>query len=360
MASADVLSPLPTPNQPWTTPTEPTTPSTSNKDVFDPKKHLNFSPPSKVYTMTDIGLPEDTGVSPLAVSEPFPLFTPEAVMRMREEVLSDSVLRNCQFSSTLAQAQLRGYADKYAPFVYDAWKHPATLRAVSQIAGIDLALQFDYEIGHINLSFKTEEQKERELRAYHSNESSNTPSDDAPIVGWHRDSYPFVCVAMLSDCSSMIGGETALRTGTGEVLKVRGPQMGHAVVLQGRYITHQALRALGAAERITMVTSYRPRSPHVRDDTVLTTVRPISDLDTLYFQFAKYRLEMLEERVRAQLRELVDAKTAGRAIATRKLKAFLTEQERFLAHTNKEMVDEDEVEAGAVAEEGLPPVEMGM
>lgn len=30
---------------------------------------------------------------------------------------------------------------------------------------------------------------------------------------------------MLSDCTGMIGGETALRTGTGEVMKVRGPAM---------------------------------------------------------------------------------------------------------------------------------------
>jgi hypothetical protein len=30
---------------------------------------------------------------------------------------------------------------------------------------------------------------------------------------------------MLSDCTNMIGGETALRTGTGEIMKVRGPAM---------------------------------------------------------------------------------------------------------------------------------------
>ncbi|KAK0647053.1 hypothetical protein B0T16DRAFT_172228 [Cercophora newfieldiana] len=341
MAAADVLLPsIATPN--WPSPSETATiPPT--KDAFDPKKHLNFTPPAKVFTMKDIGLPEDTGVSPLAVSEPFPLFTPEAIMRMREEVLSNDVLTKCQYSSNLAQAQLRGYADKYAPFVYDAWKHPTTLAAVSQVAGIDLTLQFDFEIGHINLSFKTEEQKQRELQAYLEGIASNTPTDDMPIVGWHRDSYPFVCVTMLSDCREMIGGETALRMGTGEVLKVRGPQMGHAVVLQGRYIEHQALRALGAMERITMVTSYRPRSPRVRDDTVLTTVRPISDLSELYYQFAKYRLEIMEERIREQLRELVDTKMAGRKIALKKMKAFLAEQEHFLAHTNREMVEEDEV-----------------
>jgi hypothetical protein len=48
--------------------------------------------------------------------------------------------------------------------------------------------------------------------------------DDDAIVGWHRDSYPFVCVLMMSDTTGMVGGETALRTGTDEIKKVRGPQ----------------------------------------------------------------------------------------------------------------------------------------
>lgn len=83
---------------------------------------------------------------------------------------------------------------------------------------MDLDIQMDLEIGHINLCVKSEEQKDRELEAY------NKGLDEQPIVGWHFDSYPFVCVLMLSDCTDMIGGETALRTGTGEILKVRGPQ----------------------------------------------------------------------------------------------------------------------------------------
>lgn len=68
--------------------------------------------------------------------------------------------------------------------------------------------------------------------------------DDKPVVGWHNDSYPFVCVLMLSDCTDMVGGETALQTGTGEVLKVRGPTMGCAVVMQGRFIMERLLYAL--------------------------------------------------------------------------------------------------------------------
>lgn len=77
--------------------------SSLGNDDFDPKRHLAFKEVPKVYTMKDIGLPEDTGISPVAVSEPFPLFTEEAVMRMRQEVLSPEVLGNCQYSSNLCK-----------------------------------------------------------------------------------------------------------------------------------------------------------------------------------------------------------------------------------------------------------------
>ena len=123
--------------------------------------------------------------------------------------------------------------DRFAPFIYDTWKNPETLAIVSKIAGIDLVTEMDFEIGHINISVKSEKQREEELRAYAEKASTEADEgiagcpweDDKPIVDWHTDSYPFVCVTMLSDCTNMIGGETALRTGTGDILKVRGPQM---------------------------------------------------------------------------------------------------------------------------------------
>ena len=81
-------------------------------DDFNPGKHLDFKFPSKVHTMTDLKLHEGTGVSPYAVSEPFPLFTEEAVQRMRAEIFRTEVWENCQYSSNLAQCQLRGFAAK--------------------------------------------------------------------------------------------------------------------------------------------------------------------------------------------------------------------------------------------------------
>lgn len=80
-------------------------------NVFDPKKHLRWTLPSKIHKMSDIKLSEDSGVSPMAVSEPFQLFTLEAIRQMRSEIMSKVVLRNCQYSSNLAKkGQLRGYA----------------------------------------------------------------------------------------------------------------------------------------------------------------------------------------------------------------------------------------------------------
>lgn len=89
------------------------------------------------------------------------------------------------------------------------------------------------EIGHINISVKSTEQTrneiatiEREKRSHDEDEGiAGCPwEDDKPVVGWHTDSYPFVCVTMLSDCTNMVGGETALRTADGTVMKVRGPK----------------------------------------------------------------------------------------------------------------------------------------
>ncbi|KAI9848697.1 MAG: hypothetical protein M1837_006784 [Sclerophora amabilis] len=325
-----------------------------NIPAFEHSKHLDFSEPPKTYSMQELGFPEGTGVSPVAVSDPFPLFSKEAIDAMRTEVLSDQVWDNCRYSSDIAACQLRGFSPKYARFVYDAWTNPETLAAISKVAGIDLIPNMDFEIAHINISVKSEAQKNQELAEFNDKKAQliaegsdeRLAEDEKPVVGWHTDAYPFVCVVMLSDASTMIGGETALRTGRGEILKVRGPQMGSGVVLQGRYIKHQALRALGSQERITMVTSFRPRSPALPDDSVLTTVRGISDLSELYFQFSEYRLEILEERIRGALKKLRERHRSGRPTETCAIKLFLKDQETFIARTNEEMYEEDQVVQG--------------
>lgn len=106
------------------------------------------------------------------------------------------------------------------------------------------------------------------------------------------------------------------------------------------------MRVLGGKERITSVTSFRPKSAFYKDDTVLTTVRSISNLAELYSQYSEYRFEMLEERLRAQLKELRDRKRARHGFNTAAVKGFIAEQKSFLDVMLKEMVDDDKVVKG--------------
>lgn len=103
-----------------------------------------------------------------------------------------------------------------APFIYDAWHNPEVLAKLSQVAGLDLVTAIDYEIANINISINDETEE-----IYHVEK----PNDDVSAFAWHFDSFPFVCVMMLSDCTGMVGGETALKTSSGEIMKVRGPAM---------------------------------------------------------------------------------------------------------------------------------------
>ena len=113
MATTEVVSPLMAETYPDIEPfLEALSVHPSSTDDFDPKKHIDFTPPANILTMSDLKLPEGTGVSPFAVSDPFQLFTEEAVQRMRTEIFSKEVLKNCKYSSNLAQCQLRGYAAK--------------------------------------------------------------------------------------------------------------------------------------------------------------------------------------------------------------------------------------------------------
>ncbi|KAL4931493.1 uncharacterized protein BDV17DRAFT_301761 [Aspergillus undulatus] len=294
----------------------------AQKEVFNPAKHLNYQPPKTIYTMEQIGL-KGHGISPHAATEPFPLFTMEAIAQMRAEIFDEKVLAECQYSSTFNKHMVRGMGPARAPFTYDAWKSPEVLARISKVAGIDVVPSIDFEIANINISVRDEN-----FNVEHAVDL--VFGEELPAVAWHYDSFPFVCVTMLSDCTGMVGGETALRTLNGEIMKVRGPAMGTAVVMQGRYIEHQALKALGGRERISMVTCFRAKSPLVKDETVLVGARGISDISELYTQYTEYRLEILEERIRDRLKKNRERGIAKKPFDIPGTKRFLTHQMQFI------------------------------
>ncbi|KAE8375562.1 hypothetical protein BDV26DRAFT_283383 [Aspergillus bertholletiae] len=294
------------------------------KQEFDPARHLNIIPPKKILRMADIGL-EGVGISDTAVSEPFSLWTEEAVKQMRAEIFSEAMLENCQVSSSFASNMVRGYNAKLAPFIHKAYYSPEVLEIVSAIAGIDLIPAFDYEIGHCNISFNEKKPTQAELEKMGE-------GGDSEAFAWHRDSFPFVCVTMLSDCRDMVGGETVIRTGDGRTMKTRGPTM-------GRYIEHMALKSFGGGERISIITPFRPRSPFVRDDTVLTTVRPISRQDLLYHDYAEYRMRNLKARVDQQLELIQKDRSQGGHFNIQGARSWLREQQEYIESMLTEMFD---------------------
>jgi hypothetical protein len=244
---------------------------------------------------------------------------------MRREIFQSQVLEQHKVSHNLGLAQLRGYAEKHAPFTYAAWKHPDILAALSSVMGIELSIKLDYEIGHVNLSYEVA---------------------DGTIVDWHRDSYPFACVLMLSDTTDMVGGETVVRLANRDEMRVKLPQMGYATVIQGQFLDHKGSVAGANRERITMVTSLWPRSPFVRDTSNLKRIAAISENTALYVQYAEYRLQMLEERLQAQLRALRQTRKDEEGLDIEGFKAFLDEQEVHLHDTAAHLVKESELRRG--------------
>ncbi|KAI1092928.1 hypothetical protein F5B19DRAFT_178545 [Rostrohypoxylon terebratum] len=282
---------------------------------FNATKHLAYSPQSKILSMKDLAL-EPTALSPITTTEPFPLLSHEAVIQHRRDLFSKDVLDNCLHHTRPGSVQLRGMAPRYSPFIHQFWHSPEVLEIISTIAGVELVPAMDYEISHTNIQLgpggleavrntpvEPPEATEEAIRSFEVEISKDqTVTDQSkPIIEWHKDSHPWVCVVMLSDARHMTGGETELMKGDGTTIKVKAPQMGHAVLLQGRYITRTATPATNMPERVTIVTSFRPKNPLLVDDMTNANVRNKSHLTELYYQWTTYRLEVIAQRARGAL-----------------------------------------------------------
>ncbi|KIX94727.1 uncharacterized protein Z520_09417 [Fonsecaea multimorphosa CBS 102226] len=338
---------------------------------FDPVKHLAYVPPKKIHTLEDLCLPPSP-ISPIASTDPFPLLSEEALLEHRRELLSDEVLNNCMYSTREQSVQLRGMAPRYAPFIHQFWTSPEVLKIVSELAGVDLVPVMDFEICHTNVQLGPDglsgvrnipiippgapEQDTRS--AVHAEPRESPVVTKKSIVPWHRDSYPFVCVVMLSDARHMEGGETEIQRGDGRTIKVRSPQMGGAMVLQGRHVSHIARPVDNMPERITIVASFRPRYSVLLDDSSLMNVRNKSRLSEMYYQWTSYRLHLLAERFRleaekldAAYRKAVEDTDQGRpgdckvdVVDVENLEKWMEKQMRYMRRTMFEMrpVTEDD------------------
>lgn len=79
-----------------------------------------------------------------------------------------------------------------------------------------------------------------------------------------------------------------------------------------------------------MITAFRPKSPFVRDELVLTGSRSISVLSDLYLDYAEYRATLLEERFRDQAKKFREQRRLGQSFDVEAAREFITTQKEFL------------------------------
>ena len=203
---------------------------------FNAAKHLAYSTPSSVLTMEDLKL-DPTALSPIAATNPFPLLSHEAVLQHRRELFKQDVYDNCLHHTRPGSVQLRGMVPRYCPFIHQFWHSPQVLKIVSDLAGVELVPAMNYEVCHTNVQGGIETVRktpieppiatEKVIREFEEQDKRKAVITDqsTPIIEWHKDSHPWVCVVMLSDARHMSGGETELMKGDGSTLKVKAPQM---------------------------------------------------------------------------------------------------------------------------------------
>ncbi|RPA93756.1 hypothetical protein L873DRAFT_1815488 [Choiromyces venosus 120613-1] len=345
---------------------------------FNPEKHLNISstPPTQI-TFKDLSLPRPaSAASPVAGSAPFPLFSPAAIPLLRKELLNPAYLDKTATPFSNHNLIVRNTA-AHSLFFKDIWTHPDVMRAVSQAAGVELEIVMEtIEIGHANVqvdmrryegleradmlervseeltSGKFGEVESGRVRVEVEKRSEEEMSKEVNgegglIVPWHYDSYPFVCVVMLSDTTNMVGGETVIKRGDGSLFGISQPGTGSAALLQGGSVQHLALTAKNSPDRVTLVTSYRAKAVGLWDVSFITNVRPYTDLSILYPQWSAYRLQVLSQNTTAMTRRL-----ATSTVTPTEFQSFMRKQEDYIRTTANQIVPASTVSA-AIAQVGV-------
>ena len=107
--------------------------------------------------------------------------------------------------------------------------------------------------------------------------------------------------------------------------------------MQGRYLNHAALKDFGGRERISQITSLRPRSPLAKDESVLTGVRPISNISDLYTLWTRYRLENLQARVTEKLKQERERISFARDFDIQEMRYWFLENIQYMQATLDEI-----------------------
>lgn len=161
------------------------------------------------------------------------------------------------------------------------------------------------------------------------------------IDKWHKDQTPVVLVLMLSDTSTMVGGETAIKIGNGNIIKARGASVGGAVMMTGGYLEHAALRATNCAERLSLVNSYTYSNPDADDSA--TTLKGFNlrfdSLPNATNTIMLQKLSRLRGRCDLALQKIEQRRERGEVPSREEVETWVKDQIFLLKHTSWEMFE---------------------
>jgi len=241
-----------------------------------------------------------------------------------------------------------------ASFIKQAWYHPATQAAIDDAFGTALKpLRRHCDVGYVNVQLseggpaaiydytEVPAVPKPAMANKDNDESLKSKWDDVPIDAWHRDQVPAVCVVMLSDTSTMAGGETAIRKADGTILKARGANLGGAVLMQGGNLPHAAMRASNCTERVSMVTSYSFADPDLDDSrcTLKTADTVNEDMASIRYAHMDYKLRKLRDRLDTALQRLDLQRASGATPDRNEIEPWVREQISFLKQTSWELFE---------------------
>ncbi|KAK6076880.1 hypothetical protein SCUP234_06949 [Seiridium cupressi] len=315
---------------------------------FDPAIHLSYHAPSARHTFTEMGLPVPKGCPDMCFTEPFQLFSDEGIRMIRREAFRREFLD--KYMKTYGEKDytiIRGYGNVKGDgvFIKQAMTHPITQAAVNSAYGHALRLQIgEVALGYINVQLG----EGGVTSPYELPEMPMKPKDAVGSVEeeeildmWHKDMTPVVLVLMLSDTSTMLGGDTVIKMGNGQIVKVRGASVGGAVMMTGGYLLHSAVRVQNCGERLSLVNSYCFNDPNADDTaTSLRSFNPkcesiIKARNTIMIQ----KLTRMRERCNVAMKWIEERNEEGETADREKVESWVKDQINLLKHMSWEMFE---------------------
>ena len=288
----------------------PTYEQLRDEPAFDPRRHLALEPPSKVWTLSDLGYPAARireCASEVAVAGPFRLLSPEGVEAARTVA---AALRRVSRTSDRTANYVAGGVYR-SRFLRELCQCREITGFLSEITGCEL-LPHSMPSQQIYINY--------------------APEDLSRAVDtWHVDSIGFDYVLLINDPATFSGGRFQFFRGTkeeaAEILKITAdsltgpiqrelpaerivtpefPAAGYAIFQQGNLVMHRATRLMQRAERTTFVPGLVARDTRFPDPT-LSGVTGWGE-PGIVAEFARHKAWLVRSRLE-QLIEGIDLAT---------------------------------------------------